>query len=406
MKGKSLILLTNGFPYEKGEQFLETEIQYLAKQFEKIYIYPISWNGKKRDVPNNVEIIKFKKGNSFSVRKLFFKHIRIVLHLVFSEFLSSKRRKFYKGSFKYYFDSFMGILNDADNFYHHLKAKHAQDTLIYSYWFGPWGAIMSIVNDISKGKISFVTRVHGYDYDVNQRKEGFIPFRAYQMKKVAAIFPVSNYAFHIVKEEYASFTDIKTFRLGVEERGDNPWLQNKQSFKIVSCSSLIPLKRVYLIIELLNEMNLNINWVHFGSGELEQEILEKAKKLPNNITYEFKGQVANSEVVHYYQNNSIDLFVNVSELEGIPVSLMEAISFGIPIMGCNICGVPEIVTEQSGILVEKDFDIKSVALEVEDFLSMQSEKMIEFRKKVKDFWSENFKAKINYSQFINENLLQ
>lgn len=405
MQTKNIILLTNGYPYEKGEQFLETEILYLSKKFSKIYIYPISWNGVKRDLPQNVEVIKFHRGSGFSVKKLLIKRLRVVFNLFRTEFLSSKRRRMYKGKFKHYFDSFMGILNDAESFHNHLKLRYSQDILIYSYWFGPWGSIMSCINDISKGKIDFITRVHGYDYDVNQRNEGFIPFRAYQMKRVEGIFPVSNYAFNAIKKEYSTFKNIKTYRLGVEDRGDNPWQYNNNTLRIVSCSSLIPLKRVHLIIELLQAIKIEIQWIHFGDGELVQEIKERAKSLPENVSYEFKGHVSNKEIIDFYQNNSVDFFINVSELEGIPVSLMEAISFGIPVMGCNICGVPEIVTNETGILVEKDFDIRTTAIQIEKFLSMKYEKMQDFRVQVKEYWRKHFNAELNYKHFINDNLL-
>ena len=100
----------------------------------------------------------------------------------------------------------------------------------------------------------------------------------------------------------------------------------------------------------------------------------------------------------------VNLFINVSELEGIPVSLMEAISFGIPIIGCDICGVPEIVNEQTGLLLEKDFDVKEAAAKIELFLGSKASD-INFRKGVKLFWNENFNADKNYPEFINKYLL-
>ena len=48
---------------------------------------------------------------------------------------------------------------------------------------------------------------------------------------------------------------------------------------MASCSSLIPLKRVGLLIEALSDIkdiapDGNVKWVHFGDGELRQ-LLEK-----------------------------------------------------------------------------------------------------------------------------------
>ena len=78
MNKHTLVLFTNTFPYGMGESFLETEIKYLAKEFDKIIIYPIKKDGEKRELPLNVEIssdfILFKV-NSFSPKKTILKKL-------------------------------------------------------------------------------------------------------------------------------------------------------------------------------------------------------------------------------------------------------------------------------------------------------------------------------------------
>jgi len=48
------------------------------------------------------------------------------------------------------------------------------------------------------------------------------------------------------------------------------------------------------------------------------------------------------------------LFINTSSSEGIPVSMMEAQSFGIPILAMDVGGVREIVGPQTGRLLQQD----------------------------------------------------
>lgn len=54
--------------------------------------------------------------------------------------------------------------------------------------------------------------------------------------------------------------------------------------------------------------------------------------------------------------NDFDLFVNMSLSEGIPVSIMEAISFGIPIIATNVGGNAEIVNDETGVLIPVNID--------------------------------------------------
>lgn len=398
-------MLTNGFPYEKGEQFLETEIQILSDSFDEISIYSTSTKGTKRDLPANATFKTFEWGSTFSVKKMILRHPLILFKVLIKEFLSSKRRKLYKGKFKFHFNNLLGIMNDAENFKNELEKYSTENTIIYSYWFGPWGDVMTMVNAMNNNQFPFLSRVHGYDYDVDQRKEGFIPFRNFQMNYIQRISAVSQYAVDRLKDEYPGYSDVSLSRLGVLEHGENPFNQANE-FTIVSCSSLIPLKRVHLIIELLQRLNLKINWVHFGDGPLDAEIKSKAKNLPSNIDVEFKGFVANSEVLDYYKNNQVDLFINVSELEGIPVSIMEAISFSIPVVGCKVCGVPEIVNSETGILLDVAFDMDEAANLIRDFLNLPHQEKVVFRKGVKSFWKNKFDAHTNYTTFINEILLK
>ena len=81
-------------------------------------------------------------------------------------------------------------------------------------------------------------------------------------------------------------------------------------FNIVTCSSLIEVKRVHLIILALEKVNINkkLNWIHFGTGNLKDEIIELAKlKLTDKdrISFRFMGQVPNAEVHRFYNSNSV-----------------------------------------------------------------------------------------------------
>jgi glycosyltransferase involved in cell wall biosynthesis len=155
------------------------------------------------------------------------------------------------------------------------------------------------------------------------------------------------------------------------------------------------------LIKLIGQLKLNIEWLHFGSGNMEQGFLLETNNLPSNIKFTFAGHVNNSDLLDYYKRNPVDLFVNVSEFEGIPVTLMEAISFGIPIVGCRVGGVAEIVNDSTGLLLDKDFDITEVANKIDQFLQFKA-RTKETREKVKQFWALNFDAEVNANIFVNE----
>ena len=161
---------------------------------------------------------------------------------------------------------------------------------------------------------------------------------------------------------------------------------------MVSCSGVIKLKRIHLIAKILMCSENQIKWVHFGDGPLLREVKEICKNLPDNVTVELSGNVTNSEIKKYYATNFVDWFINVSQFEGIPVSMMEAISYGIPIIATDVGGVNEIVNEATGILIPKDFEPSEVArmIEKESFDSTK-------RNDVQTFWEEHYNAEKDHS---------
>jgi glycosyltransferase involved in cell wall biosynthesis len=46
-----------------------------------------------------------------------------------------------------------------------------------------------------------------------------------------------------------------------------------------------------------------------------------------------------------------DVFVLASRHEGLPVTVMEALTLGVPVVATAVGGIPEVVTEDNGILV-------------------------------------------------------
>jgi glycosyltransferase involved in cell wall biosynthesis len=78
---------------------------------------------------------------------------------------------------------------------------------------------------------------------------------------------------------------------------------------------------------------------------------------------------------------------------------MEAISFGIPVAGCDVCGMPEIVTKETGVLFPKELDSKETADALSLFLKKKSRNP-DLRRAVKSFWKEHYNAALNYDKFI------
>jgi glycosyltransferase involved in cell wall biosynthesis len=231
-------------------------------------------------------------------------------------------------------------------------------------------------------------------------KNDYIPFRKITLPHIDWFLPISEDGKMYLLENYSELVNpnkIKVCRLGVFDNGLNP--KENAVFHLLSCSNLVSVKRVSLIVDALKLTDVTLKWTHIGAGELYNSILEKAKGLNSNIEVNMLGILSNTEVINYYKSHHIDLFINVSKSEGVPVSIMEALSFGIPVFATSVGGTSEIVDEQVGELLSPDITAKELATKIEQFV-LNSEKQ-NFRINARKRWEEMCNAKNNYLEFVN-----
>lgn len=95
------------------------------------------------------------------------------------------------------------------------------------------------------------------------------------------------------------------------------------------------------------------------------------------------------------------MFINVSESEGIPVSIMEALSAGIPILATDVGGTSEAVQDEVGYLLDRDFEIDDAVRVIEKYINLPNIDQENFRNKAYQFWNKNYEAEKNYLEFYN-----
>jgi glycosyltransferase involved in cell wall biosynthesis len=406
---KNLILFTAAYPYGTGEQFIETEILYVSKAFENVFIYPLVFDNKPpRTLPENVKVVNFKLFKPHNRLKTLLSNLSIVTKIVFFQIFRTKHGFSYLTKVNYYLNKLLNKLNDAQCLEKELNNYPSQDTVLYSYWFNTWADTILLMKQKNES-LHCLARIHGGDYDTSRRADGIFPFREFFYNQETNIASISNYGVNFINNiKHRSKVSLQ--RLGVMNQGINPFNNTEQKV-IVSCASMIEIKRLPLLIDVLSKVTAHVKWIHFGDGELEKEVKLYANNKLNaitNIDYEFKGHCENSDVMKFYAVNPVDIFMSTSSIEGIPVSMMEAISFGIPIVGCDVGGVSEVVTKKTGFLLPKNVDINETAIVLDTYFNSSVNEQKHLRESAKLFWNANFNADLNYSLFNDylQNLLK
>ena len=148
--------------------------------------------------------------------------------------------------------------------------------------------------------------------------------------------------------------------------------------------------------------DLPLRWYHIGDGPMKESLLLLANELPKTIRWKFLGAIPNREVQKFYAEHYVDAFINVSESEGIPVSIMEALSYGIPAIATDVGGVSEIIEDgKNGFLLKKNFTSEELISALSVFGNLTKENSM-MRINAATMWNEKYNAVNNYSQFYNK----
>ena len=109
--------------------------------------------------------------------------------------------------------------------------------------------------------------------------------------------------------------------------------------------------------ELIDQGISNFKWLFYGSGPLQKDLEKKVIELGLNNHCFFLGNLDHQKLLENYKTNKIDIVIISSVSthipEGIPVSLMEAMSYEIPVVATDCGGTKELVDGQTGILVNQ-----------------------------------------------------
>jgi colanic acid/amylovoran biosynthesis glycosyltransferase len=123
--------------------------------------------------------------------------------------------------------------------------------------------------------------------------------------------------------------------------------------RIFCAARLSPQKgHVFLIraIKSLIEQGYELELRLAGDGPRKQELTNLANELGISDRVVFLGFLTEDEVIRELQVS--DLFVLPSFVEGLPVSAMEAMAVGVPVISTNIAGTSELIEDgRTGLLV-------------------------------------------------------
>lgn len=414
MPKKSLILVTWGFPFGETEQsFLRTEFDQLSQAYQ---ITILTFMGTPSEpilypIPENVRVeqYSYRKNGGMGLIGALPNLVRILVKPWFLQELWSACKGYNFGLKKARLRKILSFGLRAEQLKRILEPLIEQTNaeIVYTYWCYPI-TLTAIGLKKKYPKLKVLTRFHGYDLYNERLETGWQPCRNAISKGCdRLVFACDAARSHYLEHWGRQWAEKSVVSyLGCRQMGRvSPALSD--TLVLVSCSAMIPLKRISYIIDALALLpeSAKVEWHHIGDGVEKQALsLRAAEKFSthSNIRWKFWGHIFNTELPAVYQEIKPDVFITTTSTEGgVPVSIQEAFSMGIPAIATAVGGIPELVrNEVTGILLPENVAVEEITASIRSFYEMAPSKKKAIREAAFALWETQFDAKKNAENMV------
>ncbi|UPQ79662.1 glycosyltransferase family 4 protein [Flavobacterium azooxidireducens] len=177
----------------------------------------------------------------------------------------------------------------------------------------------------------------------------------------------SNYLFTVFKEYYPqnlklipNTIDINNYQYQIKERltAKILWVRSLADIynPTMAIDVLALLKNNYCDVELCmvgQEKNISIS-----------ELQEYASSLNVNVT--FTGKLSKQDWIKLSEN--FDIFINTTHFDNTPVSVIEALALGLPVVSTNVGGIPYMLKNRETAMLVSDSDSKAMANAINELI--------------------------------------
>jgi glycosyltransferase involved in cell wall biosynthesis len=408
---KTVVVFTHAYPFSlAGETaFLQPEINALKNEFDRVVIVPrleaagasVSVSGVEVDLSLSrclrlQPLSLMQKGTAAAGTTSFYRE-------VIDSWAHTRHPRGLARAF-----AFTSMARATASWAASFLAKQPRTppSLFYTYWMN---FITEALADLRRRRslaVPVATRAHGWDLYEERRRPPYIPYRARTVAGVDKLCVISEDGLRYLSTKYPRATDkLELHRLGVPDTGVISRASDDGRWRVLSCSFAVPVKRLGLLLDALIALarrtpDRDIEWSHLGGGPGLDGLRARSAQIPPNLKTIFTGTLTTDQIVAFYATHQVDLFANVSESEGIPVSVMECQRSGVPALATDVGGTREIIDESVGRLIPVTLTAEQIATAIGELLSDPRTRDQKRHASVAN-WRRAFCAEVNCQRFAH-----
>jgi len=209
---------------------------------------------------------------------------------------------------------------------------------------------------LGDGAPRLVTTLHGTDITLVGQDRSFFEITRFGIERSDGVTAVSEFLRRMTVEEFQvrneievipNFVDVSLYSL--EQRDRSAYAAPGQKV-LLHISNFRPMKRVLDVVRILERVSREVDAVLLmvGEGPERSSAQALARRLGLQDRLRFLGQQQSVEEIA----GLADVFLLPSELESFGLTALEAMASGVPVVGSDVGGLPEVVRHaESGYLL-------------------------------------------------------
>lgn len=347
-KASHAVILTESFPFLGGDDFLVDEMPAWVKEFERVTLVPAHSHPDCFELPEGAAVDLYLCRNDTPLRRVAWLVLGVATSLPcllreLAPLLLTGRAAAFGPTIKAY-ARWARAKSGLKRLF-----RSSRPDIVYSYWMNP-EAFAAAALRLSGDWPPVISRAHGIDLYEERWPAGHMPLRDQFIHGIDLMMPISEAGRDHLTAMFPGLSPrVEVHRLGVPVKDALSQATPGGELHVVTIASCVPVKRLDRVppaLEVLHRSKpeLQLKWTHIGGGPGWDELFRlTSATLGGKVITSFTGRMQPHEVLDYLRTHDIDLLLNVSESEGIPVALMEGMASGIPSMAPNVGGIPELV---------------------------------------------------------------
>lgn len=185
---------------------------------------------------------------------------------------------------------------------------------------------------------------------------------ARKVRHAAFVRAISNASAEALRGQGCIPRQTATIHLGIDIPARATTQPYAAGLEVLCIANLIPLKNHHTLLRALRSDHVSGARLTLAGTGPERAALERlAAQLGVAAQVSFLGHLPHDELLTRMEDGEWNIVTLASLTEGIPVSLMEALGRGLPVVAANVGGVSELVAPAGGTLIDDPEDADAFA---------------------------------------------